>query len=258
MPEFWKTIITTALTRILSWPVAFVVVVLIFRNKLSELLARLTRLTLKHGETAIEAETSGNAGVQAEKTDTPIAGLLSVSIGEDASSKSKSSSSTALTVQTNPEPADEAARQAAIDFGKNIVVVQLGEDAIKAHLARLHFDIGARETTEILIRNLAYTQALAAAERAYRLIFGSQISLLKSLNCRPASTDAEMQRFYEQAKRKFRKFYGHYTYVEWRDFLLDQGLIVHDADRDVYGITQAGRDFIVWIVSQGLSEDKFG
>ena len=31
-----------------------------------------------------------------------------------------------------------------------------------------------------------------------------------------------------------------------------------DSERNVYGINQIGRDFLAWIVSQGLLEDKVG
>jgi hypothetical protein len=145
-----------------------------------------------------------------------------------------------------------------IDFGKNNAVVQAREESIRDHLTRLNFALGEPDTTEILIRNLAFAQAVAVAERLYRLIFGSQISLLKSLNSGPLKTDTEMMEFYERAKRKFRKFYGPYSYEDWRGFLLDQEVIVHDSQRDVYGINRNGREFLAWIASQGLSESKYG
>jgi hypothetical protein len=145
-----------------------------------------------------------------------------------------------------------------IDFGKNIQTVKVREEMIRAHLARLHFEASAPETTELLTRNLAYCQMAAVAEKLYRLIFGSQISLLKSLNTGPTKTDAAMRQFYDRAKKRFPKFYDGYAYESWRDFLLSQGVITHDQERDVYGINQYGRDFLQWIVSEGLAEDKSG
>ncbi len=145
-----------------------------------------------------------------------------------------------------------------LDFGKGIEVVQAIEADIRAHLARMHFELDTTETTEILIRNLAVAQAIGAAERTYRLIFGSQLSLLRALNVGPPQTDSEMRSFYERAKRKNPKFYGSYSYEEWRGFLLNQTLIAHVEDRDAYRISGRGRDLLEWITGQGLSEAKAG
>ena len=257
MLDFWKAIITTVVTCVFSWPVAIVVLALAFRSHISSALARLTHLTLRHGETAFEAQTNATAIEQTEKADTPNKGLLSSPVGE-VEGRDLVPDTTALTVRAEIEPVDEAARQAMIDFGKNIPTVKVREEMIRAHLARLHFETDAPETTELLTRNLAYCQMVAVAERLYRLIFGSQISLLKSLNAGPVKTDVAMRQFYERAKRRFPKFYGGYAYESWRDFLLSQGVITHDQERDVYGINQYGRDFLQWIVSEGLAEDKSG
>ena len=105
---------------------------------------------------------------------------------------------------------------------------------------------------------MAVVQAVAAAEKAYRLIFGSQLLLLRALNVGGPKTDSDIRPFYERAKKKNPKFYGAYPYEDWRDFLLDQMLIVHDENLDVYGINRNGRGFLGWITNQGLSEEKAG
>lgn len=257
MIDFWKAIITTVVERIFSWPVAIIVLALLFKRRISAVLARLTHLTLKHGETAFEAQTGDTAIEQTKGADVPKAGLLSAPAGE-AAGGDLATNTAILPIQAATEPVDEVARQEMLDFGKNIAVVQAREEMIRTHLTRMHFELGAPETTEILIRNLAYNQAVAAAETLYRLIFGSQISLLKSLNTGPVKTDTEMREFYERAKRKFRKFYDNYSYEDWRGFLLHQGVIAHNSEQDVYGINRNGRDFLAWIAASGLSENKIG
>ena len=256
MLDFWKTIITTLIPHLLGWPVAAVVLGLIFKNQVSTLLARLKNFSAKHGSTSLDIETVAAAAEQKiEKGDVTVAGSLSlpttaVTIAAPTMAVNLAAAAPAA------EPADMSARQAMIDFGKGNEVVQAREADIRAHL--MHFDFDASETTDILIRNLAFVQALAAAERTYRLIFGSQLSLLRALNVGRPKTDSEMRPFYERAKKKNPKFYGLYPYEDWRDFLRGQSLITHDKDLDVYGISKLGRSFLEWIASQGLSEEKAG
>jgi hypothetical protein len=254
MLDFWKTIITTLIPHLLGWPVASVVLGLIFKNQVSALLARLKNLSAKHGSTSLDIETVGAADQKIEKIDVTAAGSLTPS----ATAVTIAATTTALAIVNATEPVDEAARQAMIDFGKGIDVVQAREADIRAHLTRMHFEFNSSETTDILIRNLAFVQAVAAAERTYRLIFGSQLLLLRALNVGAPKTDLELRPFYETAKKKNPKFYGSYSYEEWRNFLLDQGLMVHDKDRDVYGISVNGRSFLGWITGQGLNEGKAG
>jgi hypothetical protein len=253
--DFWKTIITTIIERLLSWPVAVLVLGLVFRFHITKMLARLTRLSLRHGETSIDAQISASAATeQVDKVDVLKAGSLTASVGEVVAQEADAK---ALAVPP-VEPVDDAARQAMIDFAKNIEAVQFRENAIKAHLDRMGFALGAPLTTEILIRNLAFNQAIASAERLYRLIFGSQIALLKALNVGTPKTEDEVRQFFERAKRKAPKFYGDYQYETWRDFLLGQAAIARDAETGLYGITQNGREFLSWMVGQGIAEDKIG
>ena len=255
MLDFWKTIITTLIPHLLGWPVAAVVLGLIFKNQVTTLLARLKNFSAKHGSTSLDIEAVvGAAEQKIEKVDVAAAGSLSRSMMPVAAP----ATATAIAVVDATAPVDEAARQAMIDFGKGIEVVQVREADIRTHLARMHFDFDATETTDILIRNLAFAQAFAAAERTYRLIFGSQLSLLRALNVGGPKTDSEMQPFYERAKKKNPKFYGSYPYEDWRNFLRGQSLIAHDENLDVYGISRLGRSFLEWITSQGLSEEKAG
>jgi len=239
MLEYLKVI----LPSLLSFPVVVLVLGLLFRQNISSLLIRLTHLEFRHGGTSLEASTTGSASEQAE---TPRHELPSAAI-------------TIATPEADAQPGvDAAARQAAIDFGKGIPAVQAREEQIRIHLARLNFNDNDPVTTEVLVRNLAFSQAWVQAERLYRLIFGSQIALLKFLNsCGPKSDD-EIRAYYNKAKKKYPKFYADYSYESWRKFLLDQVVLVHDQEKNIYRINGQGREFLTWIVNQGLAEEKFG
>ena len=254
MLDFWKAVIITLIPHLLGWPVAAVVLGLIFKSQVSTLLARLKNLSAKHGSTSLDIETVLAADQKVEKGDASAPGSLSPSLA----AVTVDAPTAALAVVDTTEPVDEAARQAMIDFGKGNEVVQAREADIRTHLMQMHFDFNAVETTDILIRNLAFTQFVASSERTYRLIFGSQLSLLRALNAGAPKTDTEMQSFYERAQKRNPKFYGSYPYEDWRNFLLSQSLIAGDEDRDVYGISGIGRSFLGWITSQGLSEGKAG
>jgi len=76
---FWKTIITTLIPHLLGWPVAAVVLGLIFKNQVSTLLARLKNFSAKHGSTSLDIETVAAAAEQKiEKGDVTVAGSLSL------------------------------------------------------------------------------------------------------------------------------------------------------------------------------------
>lgn len=247
MLDFWKEIITTALRGLFGWPVAVVILGFALKTEVSLLLGRLTRLILKHGETSVEAHVMSTAVDQIGKPEPPGKGLIGTERDNEAQG--------VLNIVTAE---DAAARQAMIDFGKNSPAVQVRERFILDQLAHRRFDLNKQETAEVLVRNLAFNQALATFEKAYRLIFGSQISLLKSLNAGRAQSDEEMRRSYSRARAKFAKFYSTYSYESWRDFLVGQDLIALDPANDLYGISDNGREFLQWLTGQGLSEKKYG
>jgi hypothetical protein len=120
--------------------------------------------------------------------------------------RATTSAASTLTTIDATQPLDDAARQATVDFAKGIEAVQIRDEMIRAQLAQLHFDLNTTETTDILIRHLAYAQAVYTAERVYRLIFGSQLSLLRALNIEVSRTDLQIRPFYEKARKNNPKF----------------------------------------------------
>jgi hypothetical protein len=143
-------------------------------------------------------------------------------------------------------------------YGKGIAAVAANEENIRNQLKRFGFALDSPETVEILIRNLAVAHVLQRAERLYRVIFGSQISALKFLNVTGPKSDLDIQPFYEKARRKFPKFYIGYSYEQWRGFLIDQQVMAHDSTKDLFHTNQTGKDFLAWLVNEGLPEEKGG
>ena len=106
------------------------------------------------------------------------------------------------------------------------------------------------------MRQMAVSQVLLRAETTYRLIFGSQIASLKVLNILGEQSSEELLEFYHAAKNLYGEAYGDYSSDQWVIFLINQGLIVQNPETGGYKITVWARDFLEWIVSAGVQENK--
>jgi hypothetical protein len=81
-------------------------------------------------------------------------------------------------------------------------------------------------------------------ERNYNFIFGSQLHLLGRANVAPVAPEVANS-IYEQAKAA-NPVYGTYTFDQWIGFLIQSGLLTHDAGG--YAITNLGRGFLKYLV----------
>jgi len=234
--------------RFLGWPVAAVVICLIFQRALRDLLkelttflARASRMSVKRGDTTLEA--TSDARMQVKNT------------GDDLPD-SKLGAGSAIAA-SRPSESDDLAREreAALDYGKGILSVNQLETAIRDELERLRFPIMDVETGEMLIRQLAASQCVAFFERIYRLIYGSQIQTMDFLNTSGVQ-DANLIEtiFFNTAKGMDETFYRDTNFEQWLSFLLAQSLIAEEAGN--LGITVRGRDFLVWTVNAGLTHTK--
>jgi hypothetical protein len=242
--EYVKLIID----HIFSWPVVVLVIALVLHKHVRELLSELTsfikrasHMSFKRGETTLQAGVS-DASLQAKQTQETVD--LELGTGSPISlNKPQLSADVALE------------RQAALDYGKGMASVLYREDSIKSELARLNFPLNEAETTDLLIRNLAASISTTYFERAYRWIFGSQISALDFLNTNgPTLATIVEVIFFDSAKTEEPEFYGETTFEQWLSFLLRQGLVAQE--NDTIGISVQGRDFLVWMVTAGLSHSK--
>lgn len=118
-----------------------------------------------------------------------------------------------------------------------------------------NFKLDQSDQVGILVNQLALTQLRVRAEYTYRTIFGSQIALLKFLNTSGGGTRARLLEFYETAKTQFPNLYETYSFEEYLNYLMSQGLVVaHPPDR--YIITVAGREFLKWMTEASVLENK--
>jgi hypothetical protein len=111
------------------------------------------------------------------------------------------------------------------------------------------------DTTKVLVRHLARTQLNLGCEFVYRLIFGSQIALLKRVNSAPGGlTDNEAKQFYELITERHREIFPVDDSGPFFEFLIRQGLILRDGGR--FHISGFGKEFLAWLVQSGVSEYK--
>jgi hypothetical protein len=116
------------------------------------------------------------------------------------------------------------------------------DKAIREDLDRLE---NQADRENVLVRYLASSQVVRDFDRAYILIFGSQISALAALNSAAADglAEDEIRLFYDDAKSRYPSEYETYPFEKWVDFLKRAGL-VRDSTNG-YAITEWGNEFLV-------------
>jgi hypothetical protein len=223
---------TEILLKYLSWPVAFIIVaifaILLFRRTFQEL---LQRGGLKIGKDLLSIDVATAAAAVSDQSETaPIEKSLSIN------------------PDSEPDP-----RLAQVKRPNVSVIIREQEARIRADLDKLKLE--DNEAVELLIQHLASTQLFLAAERLYRIIFGSQISVLKHLNLNSPANRVKMQTFYDEAKEKYPQIYEPYPFEAYINFLKTQNL-VNTPDDINYSITQLGKEFLQWMVVEGRTEEK--
>jgi len=218
-------IVKLLIERLLSWPVVVFLVLLAFRDPLTKLINRMH--TFKAGKEGFTIDASiVAANIQGE---TKVETGLSAGVAEQRL---------------------RVVRGFAISPS-----VTLREQRIRADMQTMNLDV-SQQTIDLLIQHLAATQALHAAERVYRTIFGSQIALLKNMNSTPGAIRREvLQAVYDAAKSRFPDLYASYSFQEWLNYLLTNGL-VHTEDQLQFSITVDGKEFLKWMTDASVSEDK--
>jgi hypothetical protein len=129
------------------------------------------------------------------------------------------------------------------------------QNRIRADLKKLGLTCSKDETIEILVRLLAINQISYAIERMYRLIFGSQIRILKLLNVYSPTRVIDIKLIYEEAKAESPKVFEVYSFEAYLNFLTSSNLI-GTSDAQSYSISPFGKAFLQWMVMEGLPENK--
>lgn len=239
--------------HIFSWPTAVIIISLaalsisiLFRHPLTRLILEFASLlhntkslSLKSGDTTFE--TRPDASAQLKEAEKPI----ETSLG----------SGSPTTINTvNAADAKVKRKQAFQDFGKAYQSVSFREAAICEELIGVGYQFQTDEVIEVLIRQVATIQMFFAFERAYRLIFGSQLKLLDFLNHKGQQHKSILEIFYNAAVEEYPDFYARTNFDSWTAFLFTNHLMA--IEEEEYGISVAGKDFLVWLTIEGLSQNK--
>jgi hypothetical protein len=111
------------------------------------------------------------------------------------------------------------------------------------------------DTTKVLVRHLAKTRLNLGCEFVYRLIFGSQIALLKNINTMGGGmSEADAHQYYQAVASAYPDIFPADQPEPYLDFLVRQSLLF-PKDRH-FLITDFGREFLVWLAQCGASENK--
>lgn len=130
------------------------------------------------------------------------------------------------------------------------------EDLIRKELKEKGLD-DTGDTAKVLIRYFAIAQLVGNFEEVYRIIYGSQISLLKVANenrVKGITVDFVKTRFVS-FQQMFAPTFEKWDVDTYMQYPLSAELIVKDFQ--VYKITQFGVEFLEWLVKTGLSENKW-
>lgn len=134
-------------------------------------------------------------------------------------------------------------------------VVREREEAIRKELKDKGLDDNS-DTVKVLTRYLATTQLIVTFEELYRVIFGSQIFLLKAANENRAAGLHEqyVTDHFAHVQKLFSPAFDQWAAPAYVHFLLSSGLMLKDAA--FFKITDLGVHFLEWIIKIGAPEKK--
>lgn len=112
------------------------------------------------------------------------------------------------------------------------------------------------------IRQRSVSEANRIHETNYRLIFGSQIHALKTLNVVGIGAVSEFEAFYEsvRANPTWEAMHKDRTFDQWGQFLIDAAyvMVVEGSNPSAVQITPFGRQFLQWMVLVAVPDAKPG
>jgi hypothetical protein len=94
-------------------------------------------------------------------------------------------------------------------------------------------------------------------ETNYRIIFTSQIFVLKRLNELRQSPLSNVRAIFDQMAEQNPNFYKNVSWEGWLNFLRSSGYVEIGPEADpLVRITPLGKDFLVWMAARGVPEMK--
>lgn len=112
------------------------------------------------------------------------------------------------------------------------------------------------------IRQRSVSEATRIHETNYRVIFGSQIHGLKTLNTLGTGNVSEFEEFFEsiRANPAWEVLHKDRTFDQWGQFLIDAGYValIEGSEPMQVNITPFGKQFLQWMVLAGVPDVKPG
>ena len=112
------------------------------------------------------------------------------------------------------------------------------------------------------IRQRSISEATRIHETNYRVIFGSQIHALKTLNIAGTGLISEFETFYENVRSNptWEAIHKERSFELWGQFIIDAAyvVLVEGSDPPTVQITPFGKQFLQWIVLAGVPDVKPG
>jgi hypothetical protein len=212
-----------------SWPLAVVIIViaclLIFRSPLSDLISRIRRVG--YGNRSIDVSGQASVAVEKQKEPDATAAIITVPAAHMLPPGSELYA-----------PHEEEIRAA-------LTTANLPHDLEKAWLIRL----------------VATTRVQRVHEVNYRIILGSQITLMLAANTSNATTMEKAREIFDQAKVTYPTIYQNFTFEAWIHYPVFVRLLRKEATAagiTLLRITPAGRDFLHYLVDNSLTDAKVG
>jgi hypothetical protein len=202
-----------------SWALVILILGLIYRRPIRDLLDRILELGIKGAGFELHA----GAGTAFRQKDTKVQ-EEQITPDEEGISKLKA-------------------------YGRNYPIVDEAIRNINGEIDKVGLKHADETTYEILVRWLATMQWLWLAERLYRLIFGSQITLLRQISKSGSMSRQEMLPYYEKAVAADPSFYAGYSFDDYLTSM--QSLkVIAPLDKDRFALSQRGSQFLTWMAAE--------
>lgn len=138
----------------------------------------------------------------------------------------------------------------------NNKLIQEVEERLQSEFEKIEHT--PEEKEQLLMKRYASEVIAHVFDQIYNYIFGSQISALHYLNTHVGKlVDLnEVKLYYEEAKTKYPLLYNKYLFDNWLGYLENNVLILREGSN--IGITIRGQEFLKYLISMGLTSNKFG
>ena len=236
--EILKTIISPSV-------VAIVIIVVFFKEQLSDLLKELANLikrikNIHYRNADIDASLPQPQDKTLDVANTNLPGVMVDSVEREGQNPPTTSVSPSLTKFMN---------------GLENPIISKYENNIKEFLTAqgLEDDTPSQQKTEVILRYSAAIMVKADFDRIYLSIYGSQVEILYFLNSHREGVDGQILRssYYDNLVKVYPEIFTNYHFEQYMAFLISRSLIVQNDNK--YFISDFGLEFLIYINAAGLT-----